>query len=37
MNPILANILESRKGHYVHAIEANDVYELQSSIDSLYN
>ena len=37
MNPILANILESRKGHYVHAIEVNNIYELQSSIDSLYN
>ena len=37
MNPILAMILEKRNGHYVHALEVNDVYELQSCIDSLYD
>jgi hypothetical protein len=35
MNPILAKILEDRKGHYVHAMEIVDDYELQSNIDQL--
>lgn len=37
MNAILAMILESRKGMYIHALEVTDVWELQSCIDSLYD
>ena len=37
MNPILASILESRKGHYVHSLEVSDIYELQCCIDILYD
>ncbi len=37
MNAILSMILEKRNGHYVHALEVNDVYELQSGIEALYS
>jgi len=37
MNAILKTILDNRKGMYVHALEVNDVYELQSAIESLYD
>ena len=37
INPILFKILEQRKGYYVHAIEINDVYELETIICSLYD
>lgn len=37
MNKILEKVLEARNGHYVHALEVNDVYELQSCVDSLYD
>ena len=37
MNPILETILESRKWHYVHALEVNDVYELESFLDNFYS
>lgn len=37
MNAILSMILDKREGHYVHALEVSDVYELQSCIESLYN
>jgi hypothetical protein len=37
MNAILETILKDRNGMYVHALEINDVYELESCIDSLYD
>ena len=37
INPILLKILENRRGHYVHALEVNDVYELEAIICSLYD
>ena len=37
MNAILEIILDNRQGHYVHALEVNDVHELQSAIESLYD
>ena len=37
INPILSKILESRKGHYVHNLEVNDVYELETVVESLYD
>ena len=37
MNAILGMISDNRKGMYVHALEVNDVYELQSAIESLYS
>jgi hypothetical protein len=37
MNAILEQVLIDRKGHYVHALEVSDVYELESAIDSLYD
>ena len=37
INPILLKILEQRKGHYIHALEVNDVYELETVICSLYD
>lgn len=37
MNAILEKITENRNGFYVHAIEVNDVYELQNAIECIYN
>lgn len=37
MNPIIELILEKREGHYVHALEVYDVYELESFLDSFYS
>jgi len=37
MNPIYKEILEVRNGHYVHALEVSNVYELESALESLYN
>ena len=37
MNKIIQNILESRKGHYVHALEVEEVYELQNVIEQIYS
>ena len=37
MNRILNYILEQRKGHYCHALELANVYELQSIIESIYD
>lgn len=34
-NKILADITESRNGHYCHALEVNDLYELESTIETL--
>ena len=36
-NIIVEKIIKHRQGHYCHALEVNDVYELQACIDSLYN
>lgn len=33
MNPIF----EARNGHYVHALEVSNVYELESILESLFN
>ena len=35
MNPILEMILDNRKGMYLHALEVEDSYELQSILESL--
>ena len=37
MNRIIDYIIEQRKGHYCHALELSNVYELQSTIDSIYD
>lgn len=34
MNTILNYVNEQREGHYVHALEVNDVYELESVIEN---
>ena len=34
-NRILDKIIEDRKGHYCHALEVNDTYELESIVESL--
>jgi hypothetical protein len=35
MNAILEQIIEDRKGQYCHAVEVNDIYELESIADSI--
>lgn len=35
MNAIFQDVLEARKGHYVHAIEVSDAYELRSVLEAL--
>ena len=37
MNKIVDRMLEIRKGHYCHALEVNDIYELHNVIDYVYN
>ena len=37
MNRIINYIIEQRKGHYCHALELSNVYELQSTIDAIYD
>lgn len=37
MNPIYQEILDARNGHYVHALEVSNVYELKSILESLFN
>lgn len=37
MNTIIEKVIEQRKGMYVHALEVEDVYELQSCIEQLYS
>jgi len=37
MNRIIDYIIEQRKGHYCHALELSNVYELQSTIDAIYD
>jgi len=36
MNAILEKIINRRKGNYCHALELENVYELQYVIDELY-
>jgi hypothetical protein len=35
MNSLLEKILEERKGHYCHALEVHDTYELESIVESV--
>ena len=37
MNPIYQEILDARNGHYIHVLEVNHVYELESVCESLFN
>ena len=37
MNRIINYIIEQRKGHYCHALELANAYELQSIIDAIYD
>ena len=37
MNPIYQEILHARNGHYIHVLEVNHVYELESVCESLFN
>lgn len=37
MNPIYQEILDARNGHYIHALEVSNVYELESILESLFN
>ena len=36
-NKIYNDILERRKGHYIHALEVESVYCLEESISTLYS
>ena len=37
MNPIYQEILDARNGHYVHALEVSNIYELESILESLFD
>lgn len=37
MNPIYQEVSDTRNGHYVHALEVSNVYELESILESLFN
>ena len=37
MNPIIEMLIEARNGHYCHAIEVNDVFELESLTEAIYS
>lgn len=37
MNILVDKCYEARNGHYCHVLEVNDVYELQSAIESIYD
>jgi len=37
MNAILEIITDNRNGMYVHALEVNDVYELENAIECIYD
>ena len=37
MNKILNHVINIRQGHYCHALEVNDIFELQACIDAIYN
>jgi len=36
-NKILNTVYENRKGHYCHAVQVNDVYELKSFAEPIYD
>ena len=36
-NKIFYDLVMKRQGHYCHALEVNNVWELQACIDSLYD
>ena len=36
MNTILSDIMKSRGGHYVHALEVHSRYELEAIVEMLY-
>jgi len=35
MNAILSKIIESRNGHYCHALEVSSIYEIENCIESI--
>lgn len=35
-NKLFNKIVEERKGHYLHAIEVNNIYEIESIIESIF-
>lgn len=35
MKTILDEVIENRKGHYVHALEVEDVYEIENVISGI--
>jgi hypothetical protein len=37
MNAILNKVIDTRNGHYCHAIEVSTVYELKVVIETLYS
>jgi hypothetical protein len=37
MNPIYQEILDARNGHYIHALEVSNVYELEAICESLFS
>ena len=37
MNSIYQEILDARNGHYIHALEVSNIYELESILESLFN
>ena len=36
-NIILDKIYQDKQGHYCHALEVNDIFELQACIDAIYD
>ena len=34
-NPLLTEVIEARNGHYCHALEVNDVYELEGVVEGV--
>jgi len=34
-NPILDDVIKERNGHYCHALEVDNVYEIESTIEEL--
>lgn len=37
MNKVLSKVIELRKGHYCHALEVIDAYELQNVVEQIIN
>ena len=36
-NKILLDVIAKRNGHYCHALEVNNIYELQAIIENLHD